>query len=237
MATITQSTMDEILEHFDNLKIDVTSFLKLNESIGSLQPIFEKYLKDPNVEIEGRLGIYDEDKKKFSSNVGKDNYNKIQHLLESCPKWNAKDDTNETDYSSKKMRLSQNENGTQRCVKKTRIMVIDFILENGPLDFRVAVNKEVPVDVDSFPTTEKSENVRKKNRKTFQYKMWNFDLTKVITRKTSIEEHSYEFEIELSKERNEIIDTKYLSESLLLKLLDSIKVCGDMNNTSVRIVH
>jgi hypothetical protein len=232
----TTQQMEDILENFDNLKIDVRSHLKLNESIELLKPIFEKYLKDPSIEIEGRLGIYDEDKKKFSSNIGKENYNKIEHLLKSCSEWVDKGEINETDFSSKKLRLSQNENGTQRCIKKTRILVVDFVLENGPLDFRVAVNKEIPVDVELFPMREKSESVRKKNRKSFNYKMWNFDLTKVVTKKSSIEEHSYEFEIELNKEKNNIQDSKYLSESLILKLLDNIKICGDMNNTSISIV-
>ena len=58
-----------------------------------------------------------------------------------------------------------------------------------------------------------SENVRNKSRKSYQYKMWNFDLTKVVTRKSSIEEHSYEFEIELNKGINNINDSKYFLSS------------------------
>lgn len=228
--------LEELTEFFDNLKIDIKSVLKLNESINKLKPIFEKYLEDSSIEIEGRIGIYDEDKKKFSSNIGNKNYQIIENLLESCNDWTEKKVIHQTDYSDGKLRLTQNEDGTQRCIKKTRKHVEDFIIDNGPLDFRIAINEEISVDVDTFPVTKKSNNVRKKDRKTFSYKMWDFDLTKVTTKKGKIEETSYEFEIELIKQRNEINDSNYLAESLLLKILDNIKVCGDMDNTSIRIV-
>ena len=202
--------------------------MKFTKAANHLENVISKYIDDPTIEIEGRIGIKNSDS--FSSNIGDANFEVIKKMLNSgkgkdwlpCEK-----SINHTDYFDKNYRLSVYEDGTRRCIQKKRIENVDFILDNGTLDFRISISREIPVDIDSFPLTDKCKGSRNKKRSTYKYKMWDFDLTEITQRKDKGDDTSYEFEIELNSERNKIKNPKYISESIILKLLDAIRCCDD----------
>jgi hypothetical protein len=212
--------------------------MDLKETIDALTVMVDKYINDPTVEIEGRLGIYDENEKIFDSNIGDEFYKKINEMLVSGTGeyWRKTETTLQTDYLHKNMRLSVSDDASQRCITKERLESLTFILEGGNLDFRISASREVPIDTDKFPTKEKCKFIRQKQRQHFGYKMWDFDLTEVNSIQTDQKKKKkvigYEYEIELNRTINDIVDTKYLCHSVLLKLLDAIGSCGKLEPDS-----
>ena len=204
--------------------------MEFDKVVEHLEKIIYKYIDDPTIEIEARLGVYDEDDKIFSSNIGDKRFEEIKKMLDSGTgeHWeNPEKYVKQTDYFNDKYRLSVFEDGKQRCIQKNRIENVNFIVENGPFDIRVSISKEIPVDVDSFPIKDKCGNSRTKKRFTYKYKnMWNFDLTEIDEMIDGGNELAYEYEIELNN-INKIKNAKYISESLMLKILDAVKMCDE----------
>lgn len=208
--------------------------MDFDKVVDHLQKIMNKYIDDPTIEIEARIGIFDEDdNKKFSPNIGDDQFEKIKKLLDSGKdeEWiKPKNCINQTDYFNNKYRLSVYEDGKQRCMEKKRLENVNIVLKDGPYDIRISFSKETPVDVDSFPTKDKCGESRTKKRFTYKYKMWDFDLTEITHNISGEEGISYEYEIELDNIRNKIKDTTYLSKSIMLKILDIKKVYDEKDD-------
>lgn len=203
--------------------------IKIMESIlqNIAEPVYkalDRYKNVPNIEIEGRLGIFDHDVKSFDTNIGEDYYNSILKLLESCKKWETQNNTHVTDFFNDKLRLSvDNETAKQFCIEKKKLEQFTFVNENGPLDFRITISKEDPVRVEKFPTKNRNTmKQREKKRKSFKLNNYNFDLTKILNKnsKNDIEEY-YEYEVENTKN----INSKHTIDSIILKLLDAIYSC------------
>jgi hypothetical protein len=68
--------------------------IDFSKIVEPIQKALEKYKNLPNIELEGRLGIWDEDNQTFDSNIGEEYYNTINQLLESCQKWEDKKNSN-----------------------------------------------------------------------------------------------------------------------------------------------
>lgn len=197
------------------------------------EPVYkalEIYKNVPNIEIEGRLGIYDHDLKSFDTNIGEEYYNNILSLLESCNKWETKNDIHITDFFSDKLRLSiDNKTAKQFCVEKKKLEQFTFVNENAPLDFRISISKEDPVRVEKFPTKNRnSMKQREKKRKNFKMDNYNYDITKIFNKnsKNDIEEY-YEYEVENIKN----INSKHTIDSIILKLLDATYACDGFIKT------
>lgn len=204
--------------------------MEFDKVVEHLEQMMYKYIDDPTIEVEVRLGIYDEEDKKFSSNIGDKNFEKIKNLLDSGKDKNwihPEKYIQQTDYFHGNYRLTVYEDGKQKCVEKKRLENINLVLENGPFDIRVSFSSEIPVDVDSFPVKEKCEYTRSKKRFTYKYKMWDFEITEINEQVQNGNELAYEYEIELNKNRNKIKNVKYISESMLLKILDAVKHCDE----------
>lgn len=192
----------------------------------------EKYKNVPNIEIEGRLGIFDQEGKCFDTNIGEDYYKSIDSLLNSCTVWDTSAENHITDFFNDRLRLSVDNNTAQQyCVEKKKLEKFTFINENGPLDFRISISKEDPVRVDKFPTKNRnSMKQREKKRKSFVMRDYSFDLTKVTNKnKENIVEEYYEYEVENKKK--EIKDTKHIVHSIVLKLLDATYACDGFIKT------
>ena len=217
--------MENLINSFKQLNTNES--VNFQEIINSVKQLMDKYIDDPSVEIEGRLGIYDADEKKFDSNIGEEYYKIINELLVSAKNeyWRKNNTTVETDYYYKNMRLTIGDNGNQRCITKEKLESLSFVINGGILDFRVSASKETPIDTSDFPVKTKCKHVRQKQRQHFNYKMWNFELTEVNSVENDESVISFEYEIELNKTDCNTKDTKYLSHSLVLKLLDAINAC------------
>ena len=156
---------------------------------------FIKSLEDgSDIEVEFRLGIKFPDR--FSSNITKDIYLIIKNKLDkSASKGIFKKTSSEIkDFFQNGLRKSVSEFETV-VIKKEKLFTRDVLINISPMDIRVSVSKEILKENDiSF---ENYNYMRSKNRITYNYKNWNYDLTEITTFKNGLEEITYEFEIEI----------------------------------------
>jgi hypothetical protein len=201
--------------------------------IEPVKRILERVRDYNDIEIEGRLGVYDRENGVFETNIGDECYDKIDRLLKSCQKWESTDKILTTDYFYKDLRLTTTDKGNQYCIKKVKLASFTFQNETGEFDFRISISAEIPVRVDEFPKDKDSLKQREKNRIQCKYDGFNFDLTNVSMResKDSNETINY-FEYEV--EYNEPLKDKDLGRivySIILKLLDAIFACDNYIKT------
>jgi hypothetical protein len=195
----------------------------------------EKYKTLENIELEGRIGIYDHETKKFDSDIGEESYDIIKKMLMSCNEWKSKSEDNLTsiDYFHNKLRLSVDNNKKEVCINKKKLETFTFVTENSPFDFRITISKEDPVECKKFPAKKAGLFSRKKERNSYYlHDQWNedyqFDLTKVYQTipGTSNVEVNFEYEIEYASS----LDTdqnKRIIYSIILKLMDGMFACAD----------
>ena len=206
--------------------------------IEPVKEVLKTYVESyPNLEVEGRLGIYDEDAGYFDTNIGEEYYKNIETMLNSCKTWKSQDDINCTDYFYNKLRLSVNDKGSQHCIEKIKLAQFTFVNESGPLDFRLTIAVEDPKKVNVFPNKREDLKSREKRRKQFVHGKYNFDLTRVISRENSKKKEAneyFEYEIEYINEGNVSIkeeDPGNLIFSIILKLLDASFSCDGLIKT------
>jgi len=199
-------------------KLTDEDVLCFKEALTVLCPIIEKYKDQKDIEIEFRIGYLDQDK--FNSNVPEIFYKKIFNQLISS---NFKKTTLETlDTFSKGLRKSKDLiKNRSTVIKKEKIVSFDFSLINTPFDIRVSISREVKMTIKDFKEEESSYS-RNKNRTSFLYKSWSFDLTEVSYIENSVPYKIYEVELELLNLKDDIY---YLVHSSLLKVRDMALFC------------
>mgnify|MGYP006147449689 CR=1 FL=1 len=148
------------------------------------------------IEIEARLGIFDQENKIFDSNIGEDNYEMIESMLNTFNGWKNFSKSETTDYYSENMRLSICSEGTKKCIEKTRIKNFTYMTENLPLDIRISISIEKPIAVSKFPRAKSSLKNRQKSRISREYQKATFDTTKVISTDKGETVETFEIEVE-----------------------------------------
>lgn len=209
---------------------------------------FDKCSKSLNgkLEIEGRLGIYDSEEKKFDTNIGEEHYTSIKSLLDSCKEWSKIDNAKCTDYFHDKMRYTIDDTDAtkQYCIVKKKLSSFTFVNESSPLDFRISMSVEIPVRLDLFPIKNKS-SLKYRNKDRFQYCLdnYSYDLTKIVTREGKEKVEYFEYEVEQISPDKNMGQTIF---SIIMKLLDATNSCDGfvktrdnslpMENLNIRIV-
>lgn len=168
---------------------------------GVIQPVkemIERHKDKPHLEIEGRLGIFEQNRKTFDSNVGEEMYQKIQEMLDSAGPVFQKSQCVSTDFIGEGKRLTVGSDGSRVCVTKKKLESITFVNDTLPLDFRVSVSQELPCDDIQTP----SDAVRRnKDRLVYAFRSpqnqsFHLDLTKVKCHVKDGFEETFEFEVE-----------------------------------------
>ena len=204
--------------------------MDFSQIVQPIKTVLEKYKDNKDfLEIEGRLGIYDSDNKNFDSNIGEEYYNTIKNLLDSCPEWSETEKSHITDYFCGSLRLSIDDQGSQRCIEKLKPDRYTFINESGPLDFRLSISKENPQKVSKFPSDRSKLKSREKIRNTYYIDNYKFDLTKVISKENKEIEEYFEFEVEYTGEFQESTDE--IVQHIVVKLLDGSFACENFIKT------
>jgi hypothetical protein len=186
--------------------------------------LLERHQCKPHIEIEARFGwkldTY------FDTNIQSEFYDNIYRKLDS-PTLYKTDETSKV-YIWKNMRIIVVNNRILMVQRKIIIEHVDLRLEGTPYDVRLSVCQEIPVK--SYPENilHMATLIRERNRSTFQYKMWSYDLTSVFVPLTG--ETLYEFEIELNSHTvDRGTSPNYLAQSLALKIHDvaswTVKKC------------
>lgn len=152
----------------------------------------------PLLELEYRLGK--QVGQKFIPGVSRESFKKIQHALEYC--------VEATPLAPQKTTEAITANGVKHIVErdewihKVRLGNVDLgrIEPSAPYVARASISIETPVQAPS-PAAAQSDPVvcrRKKDRKSFQYKCWRYDLTSVANGEQDADDDVYEVEVELA---------------------------------------
>lgn len=197
---------------------------ELKAGIDKLSILICEYKKKDNIEIELRLGQIQFNE--FKSGLGsKDFFIKIKDTLDSSKVWDKVINNKHEELCINGIRRTTMFNGKKvmkhQCIKKERILNVDFQYSGTPYDVRISVSKEIPVE-------DKIKNgtgvLRKKNRFSYYYKDYVIDLTMVEQIENGVSDIVYELEVEFKNLKNDISD-KYRAHSALLLLRDIINMC------------
>lgn len=202
--------------------------VEFKKAIDYIAPLVDKYKNEEFVEMEFRLGFIDNNI--FDPSIPKEFYSKIIKLLDSNKKWTNKGECSSSDYFYNGKRLSIYDPNKKSLIKKIKLVIIDFNYENTPFDLRFCISKEIPLnEIDEFEEQLLDSDhsfERKKYRNFYNHKIWNYDVTRVLSNDNGLEETKYEFELEISDiEKLKDMDTKNVVYSSLLKIKDVVNCC------------
>jgi hypothetical protein len=202
------------------------------EAINTILPYLDKYKDVDNLELEFRLGFDEEDG--FDTNVNNDFFIKILKTLETNKSWNSKERTRVNDYFHGGKRLTVDYKGGKNCMKKEKLCVLDFEFTDTPFDIRICFSKETPIPISEFNPPSKKIFNREKNRTSYGYKTWVYDITVVKTIENEVEDLSYEVELECNvQESLKRMKPFYFIHSSLLKMKDLINICEKVEDCSI----
>ena len=228
------------MEHLNIDKLTISTPLEgvphFEEAIEKILPYVEKYRDFPNLEMEFRLGYLEDDNKIFDASVSEDFFKKIACKLDTNTKWKSKERGVMNDFFHEGKRLSVYSDGKKECIKKVKLVSLDFIFENTPFDVRISLSQEHPQDESSFTNTQdNSFYKRSKDRMSYKHKSWSFDITSVKTIDNSVEDITFEVELEVHNLKNVLknTNTKYFIHSSLLKIKDIVNMCETVNDDAI----
>jgi len=206
---------------------DISCF---KEALINIIPIVEKYKDQKDIEIEFRLGYLENDR--FNSNIPELFFKKIFDKLNNSTMF----------HNEKREMLDTFNNGLRRTkdlvknrstvIKKEKIASFDFSLLNTPFDIRVSISREIKMSIKDFKETSNSYR-RHKNRTSFSYKSWSFDLTEISYEENSVKYNLFEVELEIENLKSDI---NYIIHSSLLKVRDMALFCEDEGPTSFKLM-
>ncbi len=223
-----------IHSRFKEVKDNITP--ELQNAVEVLSKQINSWGDVPHLELEARLGYFDEDREgnatfPFDSDIGKEWFEKIKDDLDNDSDIIRKEETDMTDYNVSSLRLTVNNKTQTRCaIEKTALSHSNFRYVNSPFDVRVSFSKETPVAVKDFQDKAKASKAstsdyRKKKRFTYHTNHWKYELTRVDFKKNQIEQCNYQVEIEAKLEEIPYCDYVYMANSLLLKVRKLVNIC------------
>lgn len=191
----------------------------------SVKGQFFNFNMKPHVEVEMRLGKINTDGS-FTTNVGKDMFDRIYKFLSKYDGWEKKIDHKSDVYFVDDIRVvypCDSDDDSFTAHKKKKLMKSDFKIDNKPLDMRFSISTEIPVPSFVEPD-EPVDSMKTRHRTSFIRKNLTIDMTKV-SHDDIDDENEYQYQIEL-----EIIDPSIVQniDSLhnhIHKVFDILKSC------------
>ena len=153
----------------------------------------------PNLEVELRLGK--KNGNMFDTNIGEQKFMAIKNAMDNFKGWEQVKQSSTSSYFSNGKRCDYNdETEESSTIVKKKVVKIDHVLNNEPLDIRFAISQEIPTD----EFDDSAEYMRQKNRISYIRKNLSIDLTKVTGDCEDMDDESEDkYEVEM-----EIIDPK-----------------------------
>ena len=224
------------------LNMLITADQQDNQNIIDILSLLSKNIDDHKndkepIEIEGRLGYWNDADKYFDTMIDKKFFDLIHKKLEDSEVWDNIMYLKETIYYHKSLRLSVNEKNKKKCIEKIKLEKKDLECEYCPFDIRFCISSEKSVPLSKFP--KKLENLKKrtKDRTSYIYNDWSFDLTHLIEIENTVQEDIYQIEIEYLGKIKNIENSPYVCHSLLLKLQDLINMIEPLgDNRELRLI-
>lgn len=229
--------------------------------VDKMSDYFKRHAFEPQNELEVRIGKLYEKPRRFESGVSANMFGKILESLRSCQTWEDESIINHVDYfhGDKRLRVYDDPGIPPEIVSKRSLLSMDVQALGSPFDFRFSVSKEKAINAserDIAEIMEKVKTVRYKERITFAYKVWLFDLTVVKSQNmeppapsddcfddTSEERNGgrlFEVELEINNVAGKLEKTAhnafYLADSTLLKLFDIMNFVEDVDVQALTFV-
>ncbi len=209
---------------------------EFHQAVGLLSKQINSWASMPHLEIEARIGYFDEDAEgnatpRFDTDIGQEWFTAIREVLDVDEDVINKETSVSTDYIAGFNRLSVTEGGTRCAMTKKTLEHSNFRYVNSPFDIRVAFALEKPITVEDFAKSAQKSGIapdstrRKKTRWSYHMKTWRFDLTKVEQTKDGIQDQTFQVEIEAKLENIPYVDYVYMADSLLLKIAKIVNIC------------
>lgn len=183
------------------------------------------HLTKNHLEIEFRLGK--KNNSFFDTNVGKDNFEKLFRRLSRYPEWESVTTQKATVFygTRKGLRVIYDEEKDEQvlCVCKYNFANMDQILENQPLDVRIALSIENPATYD--PEKDVFTNERKRTRTSFVRKGLTIDMSVIessVDDKDSESPLSYQVELEITEHPSGLDENKLTNH--YQKVFDVLKL-------------
>tara|TARA_B100001094_G_scaffold41065_1_gene35738 strand:- start:171 stop:1019 length:849 start_codon:yes stop_codon:yes gene_type:complete len=226
---------DWLVQRFGEVKETIKP--EFHQAVELLSKQINSWAGMPHLEIEARLGYFDEDEQgnvnsRFDTDISQDWFNAIIKLLDEDPEILERENTVTTDYISGHNRLSVDTNsGSRSAMSKRTLEHSNFRYVNSPFDIRVSFALEKPIAIETFAASAQRSGVppdstkRKKTRRSYHMQNWRFDLTKVEQTKDGIQEQTFQIEIEAKLDSIKYVDYVYMADSLLLKIAKIVNVC------------
>jgi hypothetical protein len=223
---------------------------KFKDALFRIVPYVEKYKNEKHIEIEFRLGFIEASPTHFNTDIPVDFFNKIKKKLNSNKNWASVQNSKTTDYFNSGVRISVDNKRTVgeavSCIRKTKLVTINFRFEDTPFDIRFCISKEEPCVLnDVQKRIQNCNHSREKERTRFTHKFWNFDITRVKEIENTVENVTHEIELDVSwpvgetsvplaKPRFASPDTAlpYIIYSSLLKINDLVNMCENVSEKS-----
>ncbi len=205
----------------------VIEHIKMSNLISQITTLIDKIKKNPKLELEGSIGIYNKRTQSFVPGVHLLHFKKLYDTLFHSI---YIENLTECEFASffykgnirQQVFTDPSLNNIQ--IKKT-ITTIDIECTNSPYDLRINLKEEIPQKAFSFGLI--PEFVRLQNRKSFLYQnLYQYDLTTVSSgpsKETACEATLInEVEIEIKNDSSYIKKTEsiIIAQNLIEKLLD-----------------
>lgn len=210
---------------------------RFKDALLRITPYVEKYRGEKNIEFEFRLGFIDSesDSPKFQTDIPLDFFNKITKRLHSNKNWDSVENIKTTDYFNSNYRISVDDTNKIQCIKKSKLVTLDFQFEDTPFDIRFCISQEQPCIVDSKLAQDlimKSNHSRQKTRSRFKHKYCNFDITQVKEIENTVEDITHEIEIDIDFAYSSLPTSEHIVYSSLLKINDLVNMCESVSEES-----
>lgn len=185
-------------------------------------------MKAENPEIEFRFGLINPTDDFFKADIPKELFDRLLSVFKNNNEWTQKENLQSTDYFIKDNRLTHCEKG-YIYIKKKKLGSYNFPNNTGGLDVRLAVASEVPVKIPKkyekkTPAESECTLIRHKERFTFVYDVWRYDLT--VLSLPGNPEKKFEFELELVDPKRACYkyNVNYLAETTISKIKNVIEL-------------
>ena len=190
----------------------------IREIFKTFEPDIQKYKSEKHIEIEFRIGKVNMGK--FDTDVGEESFDRLMKGLRKYEKWEKVTSSEKTVYFyDNNVRLSIDEDDdTEECIKKNKLIKNDIIIKDTPFDVRMCVSKELPHP--SLNEDEISSYVRHKKRTSFVRKNLSIDMTIVSGDPEDLDDElleSYEVELEICHPE------KIMNENELFNIIHKIQ--------------
>ena len=177
--------------------------------------IFQAHKDAPHAEVEFRIGKHNGSM--FDTNVGKENFDRILRGLMKYREWeDIKNENTEVFYQdSTGLRISIDEHGNRKNIKKVSLQKKDVKTTNMPYDVRFSVCQELP----ARENNEEMDRQRVKQRQSFIRKNLSIDMTVV---KGDVDDMDAEDDVQYQVEFEIIDPTKVKSENEFINIVEKI---------------